>query len=140
MIVTVKSLRGFIAQWAVAQSPYARGPEGLADVLEEVTKRFDAVAPDEMMGTKYLELAPKRSVLQPWLEALLFDIPQVQAWNQRKNGREGLGFTSMHSRPAEPDDDFIDLYALVQNIATSLLTDGHECSVETNRLLAARGD
>lgn len=138
VIVTIKSLRGFIAQWAVTQSPYAC-PDGLAAVLAEVTRRFAALPTQQMMDTAYLVLPPRRITIQAWLETLLFDIPQVQAWNTRKNGREGMGVAGRGIVRPDPDDDFIDLYALAQNVTTSMLLDNdHSCVGCSTRLLEAR--
>jgi hypothetical protein len=143
VIVTIKKLRGYVAQWAVQQSPYATGPEGLDKVLAEVTKRFHASPLLERLAppyhhTPFVQLQPRRSVLHPWLGALLLDIPEVAAWNVRKNGREGMGFTDEFSGPGDPDDDFIDLDALVQNIASSLIADSIECTCRSDGLMAAR--
>jgi hypothetical protein len=124
VIVTIKTLRGYIARWAVQQSPYAHGPEGLDTVLSVVTDRFKSSGDlESMYGTSYLRLTATRDVVQSYLRGLLFDIPQVQAWNERKNKREGYGVVTVYDGEDErdPDDDFIDLDALVQNIATSLL-------------------
>ncbi len=38
------------------------------------------------------------------------------ALNERKNGREGLGFSSRYSKVPDPDDDFIDIMAVAQNV------------------------
>jgi hypothetical protein len=143
VVVMIKSLRGHVARWAVQQSPYETGPEGLDKALAEVTKRFYASPLLERLAppyhhTPFIQLQPRRSVLHPWLEALLFDIPEVAAWNVRKNGREGAGFADAYSGPGNPDDSFIDLYALVQNIASSLIADNIECTCRSAGLMAAR--
>lgn len=142
VVVTIKKLRGYVAQWAVQQSPYETGPEGLDKVLAEVTKRFNASPLLEHLAppyhhTPFIQLQPRRSVLHPWLQALL-DMPEVLRWNQRKNGRDGMGFTDEFSGQGNPDDDFIDLDALVQNIASSLIADSIECTCQSEGLMAAR--
>lgn len=142
VIVTISVLRGYIARWAVQLSPYDTGPDNLDKVLTEVTRRFEASPLLERLAppyhhTPFVQLQPRRSVLHPWLQALL-DMPEVVAWNQRKNGRDGHGVTSRFDALPEPDDAFIDLDALVQNIASSLLVDSLDCDCKSNRLMSAR--
>jgi len=142
VIVTISVLRGYIARWAVQLSPYDTGPDNLDKVLTEVTRRFNASPFLERLAkpyhhTPFIQLLSRRSVLHPWLQALL-DMPEVVAWNQRKNGRDGHGVTSRFDAPPEPDDAFIDLDALVQNIASSLLVDSLDCDCKSNRLMSAR--
>jgi hypothetical protein len=134
LILTIKSLRGHIARWAVQQSPYASGPSDLGVVLDEVTRRFNVLAAEEMMQTKFIRLSFNAGAVDAWLQKLLFDIPQVNGWNERRNGRQGWGAVSMHWPMPEPDDDFIDLHALTRNIAFSLLAEErHEVQVETRQ-------
>lgn len=120
IIVSLRSFRGHVARWAVQQSPYPQGPDGLPEVLLEVCRRF------KERGAKAAGVwfaSPARVALEPWIQELLLDIPQVQKWNERKNLREGLGFTSALEPEPDPDDDFIDLYALTHNIAGSILAE-----------------
>lgn len=136
VVVTAKHLRGVIARWAVQQSPYETGPDDLGIVLAEITRRFNAHPGTKMcMGSRYLELAPSYPELYAFVEPLLDGIPQVQKWNERKNGRDGHGFvTAFDGDKGNPDDDFIDICAIVQNVARDLLTDDIECECRSKRM------
>ena len=48
-------------------------------------------------------------------EDVFESIPEIEELNHRKNGRDGMGFSSRFDTP-EPDDDFIDLGALARNV------------------------
>lgn len=122
IVVLKKMLLGIVARWAVQQSPYTY-PAGLTDVLDEVGRRFDARATDEIMRTRYVSLPVRpRDAIRSFIQDVVIDIPQVQAWNQRKNGNTSpLKFASRYDLPGDPDDDFIDLGALATNIEMALL-------------------
>lgn len=123
MIVLEASLRGIVARWAVQQSPYPAGPEGLGEVLTELTRRFDAKKGKEL----FLVVPATRAALRSLLEGLLLTQPQVHKWNARKNARFGNAVAWSHGAN-DPDDDFIDLDALLQNVVSSLLKDWQELS------------
>jgi len=99
---------GAFAKWAVIQSPYTT-PDNLEEAIHKLSLHF----PEEMFETSYRELIKK---LDPLMEL----IPEIAAWNERKNGNQApLGFASRYGGPA-PDDDFIDLGALARNVAQDL--------------------
>jgi hypothetical protein len=123
VIVLVKSFRGIIARWAVQQSPYPTGPAQLGQVLATVTERFKAFkGKEKCLGTTFIRLPRERKLVQRFVKIVL-EMPEVQAWNRRANGRDGIGITSAYDNEdgCDPNDDFIDLDALVQNIASSLM-------------------
>lgn len=114
---TLKALAGYVAACAVSQSPYAV-PAGLAEVLEA----FQAAATPDFLdfhGVRMRQFGPRE--LEDYLRRVLLPLPQVQAWNEpRSHHGHQVVFRSAFSRPA-PDDDFIDLDALVRNIAALTL-------------------
>jgi hypothetical protein len=119
LIVTTNQAAGELANWAVQQSPY-NVPDNLAEAINGF---IEAWPHDEQLG----EELPMKSwasyqALREALDQILPTIPAIAAWNERKNGREGNGFSSRFEQP-EPDDDFIDLGALANNIARSLWAD-----------------
>lgn len=122
--VLEKSLRGTIAHYAVSQSPYAC-PEGLAEVLAEVQRRFRADPKVETMGlpgaVRIRALEPTFLAAKAYVRALLWDQPQFQAWNVPKKGNARMGIVGFGLPSVEPDCDFIDLDAIVQNVAGRLL-------------------
>jgi len=102
-------LAGQVANLAIRQSPYDC-PEGLGNVVAEFS---EALRPSfDEHGLAKLTMGEIESMLN---EKLL-PLSQVQDWNERKNGRDGYGIVTRFSKP-EPDDDFIDLDALVKNVA-----------------------
>jgi hypothetical protein len=122
--ITLSMLQGHIAMWAVRQSPY-KNPDGLGSVLEQFkTNVLPAFDVNEM---RYSDAHDVRTLV----ELYLFSIPQVMKWNERKNGNQSpLGFCSRYDKP-DPDNDFIDLYALSNNIGRSLMA---ECRAEDNAI------
>jgi hypothetical protein len=123
VIILVNSLRGIVARWAVQQSPYPNGPKCLDQVLVTVTDRFNASpGKEKVMGTTIIRLPRERKLIMSFVKKLL-DMPEVQAWNERANRRDGPGFKSAYDDEDahDPDDDFIDIDALVHNIAASLM-------------------
>jgi len=48
-------------------------------------------------------------------------------WNERKNGNKAeFQFITHYSIDKNPDDDFIDLDALIRNVANSIIREGTE--------------
>lgn len=109
----LNSIAGYIAMWAVRQSPY-HNPDGLNDVISQfniaATCRFDKAGKAQMT----------RQEVKSLLKEFLWPIPQFQKWNERKNGNQApYGFCSRYDQPS-PDNDFIDLDALTGNVVREL--------------------
>lgn len=119
----VTGVCGYIAMWATRQSPY-HAPDGLDGVL----RLFQASVSKESclelhFGSSWLRLDVQcpEAHLRKILQEHLFAIPQVRKWNERKNGNPSpFGFVSRYDRP-NPDDDFIDLDAMVRNISQAVM-------------------
>lgn len=107
--ILLSQILGQIAMWAVRQSPY-RNPEGLADVLSKFsTDSRDIFDANEMVCLSRVEISDM-------LKRFLMPIEQFRKWNERKNGNQSpYGFVSLYYKP-NPDDDFIDLDALIMNV------------------------
>jgi hypothetical protein len=109
-----KELAGVFAMWAVRQSPYIV-PDNLQQGILEFMAGFDCSKP--MLEWKYplefsqavLDSITKSPVCLGWNES----------WNESKNGRDGIVFSSRYGT-AHPDDDFIDLHALQMNICRTI--------------------
>ena len=122
-VFSKRNLLGEIAHWAVCQSPYHR-----PDNLEVVLDKFNAIisAIPEYPTMSYAEI---RELLDE-----LKEIPEFMLWNERKNGRQGHGFSGAGHRDdgsvtffnAKADNDFIDLDALIRNVANSIVREGYE--------------
>jgi len=123
ILVMVSNVCGHIAMWATRQSPY-HAPDFLTDVLREF--QISAIN-DKCHETHYgcfwfnLDKESPASHLSKILKEHLLCDPKVRAWNNRKNGNQSpFGFVSRYDKPS-PDNDFIDLDALVRNIARSCI-------------------
>ena len=93
-----KDFTGALAKWLVKQSPYSV-PDNLAKILADF---HDLIPYDfDENGMAKVSLATMTETINEVLEAM----PDVMALNERKNGREGFGFTSRFSKDPEPDDD-----------------------------------
>jgi len=118
--VSVNYLVGAAAMWAVRLSPYTV-PDNLEVVLRAFRERLDAFPIFRTPGYRGFGGTVTLPTLQRVLKELLLTIPDCAAWNERKNRRDGPGFVSAFSDPPAPDDDFIDLDALVQNIVSTMV-------------------
>ena len=113
---------------AVQQSPYPF-PENLEVVLG---KMHDLISEDvDNTFKKHLKEFESKKECHDYIAKKLHSIPEFEEWNNRKNGREGHGFTGVGhndkgdvvtvSKDPDPDDDFIDLDALTRNVANSAI-------------------
>jgi hypothetical protein len=113
ILIHPKHLAGLFAMSAVRQSPYLV-PDNLEQAIVEFMAGFDCTQP-------LLEWAYPLECSQAVKDSIMKS-PLCLAWNNRKNGREGMGFTSRFDQP-HPDDDFIDLDALQMNICREIFKD-----------------
>jgi hypothetical protein len=102
---------GALAKWLVRQSPYTV-PDNLSICIEKFDKAVDKGYKFDENGIVEIGLLN----LTDKTNQILEEIPEIMILNERKNGREGMGFSSRYSKDPEPDDDFIDIMALAQNI------------------------
>jgi len=104
-----KDFTGALAKCLVKQSPYAV-PDNLEKILIDFHKRvpYDF----DQNGMTLVNLATMTKTINNILESM----PDVMALNKRKNGKEGWGYTSRFTGKPEPDNDFIDIMAVAQNI------------------------
>ena len=104
-------LTGALAKWLVKQSPYT-----VPDNLQTCLEKFEALvkATFAFNSNKMIEI--DLSSLTKQIEPLLEQIPEVMALNNRKNKREGNAYVSRCSPEIDPDDDFICIGAVAQNI------------------------
>lgn len=120
-VISKRQIFGQLANWAVQQSPYHR-PDNLEVVLDKLN-----------VDLKDTPDYPKMSIkeLKEKLDNCLKSYPEFMLWNERKNGRQGMGFSgaghhddgSVTFFNAKADDDFIDLDALIRNVCNSVFND-----------------
>jgi hypothetical protein len=114
LLITTNALAGELASWAVQQSPYG-WPEGLEKALADFRAAWGS-EPDmaDILPMKYWE---NYGELYQALYELFCSTPSIAAWNEPKSGHGAeIVFSDRYSGPA-PDDDFIDLGALANNVA-----------------------
>ena len=112
-LIVQETIIASLAHWAIKQSPYL-----IPDNLNVVLTKFN----DIMNKDSYFEQFCKIRLgwftfreLEEYCHLILEDVPEYLAWNNRKNGNNyPYGFASRYSSPS-PDNDFIDLSALIKN-------------------------
>jgi len=125
ILVSERKFLGSVARWATEQSPYHR-PDNLELVLDRLHSELEWFWKDGQLGFKDFQSSKE---LLDFVKTNLRKIPEYMAWNERKNGRQGNGFSaaghhddgSVTLYNAKADDDFIDLDALERNITNELL-------------------
>ena len=123
-LVSKRDILSEVAKWAVAQSPYHR-PDNLEIVLDKLNEGFGKWGNNNM---GYEHFTYKR--LKDFLGRELRRIPEFLAWNERKNGNQSqYKFIDRYGTKNNPDDDFIDLDALIRNVANSIIREGTEKSI-----------
>lgn len=110
-----KDFTANLAKCLVAQSPYTV-PDNLEKILEEFHQQLPYTFDKNEMAE--VGLAPMTGALYEVME----NIPELMALNERKNGRDGMGISSRYSEKPHPDDDFIDIMAVAQNITCEFAT------------------
>jgi len=120
ILISESQLLGAIAKWGIRQSPYPY-PDNLEVVLRKVHDTVSEFFEHADLG--FIEFDTEDSVREFTHDALK-DIPEWLEWNDRKNGNDApFQFTSRYDTKGNPDDDFIDLDAMIQNIAREMTLD-----------------
>jgi hypothetical protein len=125
---SVGAVVGHFAMWAVRLSPYT-SPDDLGLVLEALKQKLVchvAMATpeaDKELFVKFEWMNISERQLEDVLVDALFRVPEFLRWNDRRNGNPApLGIRTAYDDPSQrdPDDEFIDLYALVGQVARSV--------------------
>lgn len=122
--VSSRNLLGAIGKWAIEQSPYPR-PDNLEKVLDQLYTNTKETFGGGKLG--FVTFDGHHSLVK-FLQENLRSIPEYVGWNERKNGRQGYGFSGAGHHDngdvtlynAKADDDFIDLDALERNVANEI--------------------
>lgn len=127
--VSKNHVLGAVAMWAVRQSPYDV-PDELETVLWKLSSEMDATDLFEKEGFSKGWGELTYYGVRELLDQKLKGIPEFMAWNERKNGNQSeYKFTSRYDGPENPDDDFIDLDALIRNVANTIIREDSERSI-----------
>lgn len=121
-LVSKRNILSEVARWATAQSPYHR-PDNLEVVLDTLSDTLENFGNGK---AGYEDFSYED--LKQFLGDILKAIPEFNLWNERKNGNKSeYKFVSRYSNEeSNPDDDFIDLDALIRNVANSIVRSGTE--------------
>ena len=115
---------GALANWAIRQSPYI-----IPDDLETVLKythhclliELSKLPQEDKMSDGY-RLMVKISLcdINKLLWDILDDFRPFLKWNESKNKTNSIQFSSRYYTEENPDNDFIDLDALLHNVCVSI--------------------
>ena len=119
----------FLAKWLVSLSPYTV-PDNLSICIEKFEMQLSNAFTFDANEMVEIDLSTLTNIVNELIE----NVPEIAALNERKNGREGMGISDRYSAKPDPDDDFIDLMALAQNITCEFADKADaECWLESNR-------
>tara|TARA_R110000772_G_scaffold36387_2_gene87065 strand:- start:559 stop:1053 length:495 start_codon:yes stop_codon:yes gene_type:complete len=100
-----------LAKALVRCSPYTV-PDNLATCIE----KFHDLIKEEFTWDENKMCKVGLLNLTDTVFKILEKIPEIVQLNERKNGKEGMGFSSRYGGEPDPDNDFIDIMAVAQNI------------------------
>lgn len=111
-----KYLLGELARWAVNQSPYY-----VPDNLETVLRKVSDLLPTHEFNDGYgFKIMPAKE-FHKWFFSIIEQVPELVKWNVPKSGHKSSWVScSRYDQPA-PDDDIVDLDALVNNVKLELI-------------------
>ena len=128
-LVGSKEILSVVARWAIQQSPYI--PINLEIMLNKIKDALQAT-PEFMKAEKdnFGFLETDRDRLRPWLQNILFEIPEfmdmnLSAYEKAQKikvddpTRDSFVATSRYWK-IKSEHDFVDVYALVINVCISL--------------------
>lgn len=115
-LITHQEVIGWMAHWAVRQHPYGR-PDGLFDVTDALAEASESW-PDGVPSLRMWRVSGWIEI-ERWMRAALKDHAVLAAWNAPRSGHTQQIVASSRYWGPKPDDDFIDIDALLRNVALS---------------------
>jgi hypothetical protein len=109
--ISKKDFTGNLSRWAVRQSPYS-----CPDNLERVIIKADGAWPSDTIEREHHLKEWSHDEFEEFVHRFVYSTPEVISWNSAKSGRQGNSFVSAFGPLQAPEDDFIDLDALVRNV------------------------
>jgi len=110
------SFTGSLAKWLVKQSPYVV-PDNLSKCLESFHSKLDFLCVWDSADMAQVHLKG----LTHDLNMILESIPEICALNEPKNFTDkDFFFLDRYSAEPNPDDNFIDIMAVAQNMTCDL--------------------
>lgn len=124
-LITTSDIIGQMARWAVVQHPY-NAPPRLENVIAVLKKHAEDTFNDGSEIFKYRWFADYRTLLGWVCEASKPAEEILQLWNTPASGHTAAYvFTSRYDKPM-PEHDFIDIDALLRNVAREVWNDAKE--------------
>ena len=144
--VFLHDITGALAKWAIRQSPYA-----CPDDLETAVKFLDACLcseakklpnDDVLFLSDGIMMKLSLCEVNRMLHDILMSLPQVKAWNQPKDGDcRDITFCSRNGSDASgPDNDFIDINALLHNVCIDIRSERRESDLFDEKFKEEYGD
>lgn len=119
ILVSRNQIVAEVAKFAVLQSPYA-----VPNQLQEALLQLHDQLPHPKATLGFTEVT--RKTLADLIHKAIAAVPEIIEWNRPKSGHTAQNvFVSRYSGPA-PDDDFIDLDALVNNVVRACVNEHRE--------------
>jgi hypothetical protein len=125
LYVFPSQVAGALAMWAIRQSPFDC-PANLQFVVQRFTQLFPKDGDETLRQLGMVKIADQDE-LYAAVMAVFEQIPELLAWNTPKSGGEGTRFVTRYSAP-DPQNDFIDLYALANNVARTVASEEAEAA------------
>lgn len=125
-LVSIKDVIGQMARCAVMQHPY-NAPPRLENVTAGLKYHAQATFADGVDNHR-MHWFTSRQDFEGWLRDALKPVEDImQMWNTPRSGHtSGIAFVSRYDGPAA-EDDFIDIDALLRNVAMAVWNDSEEC-------------
>lgn len=138
-LITSKDILGQMARWAVQQHPF-HAPDGLFEVCNLIDDQAAKHFKDSVPGLPMQWFADSWEI-RDWLRAALKDHPTLTAWNTPRSGHNSNIAISRFDSGPRPEDDFIDIDALMLNVSREAWKDAEEfdkegLSAERDKMLA----
>jgi hypothetical protein len=118
VLASKKDFTGALAKWLVKQSPYTV-PKHLDVIIEKFDKELEKTFHFSELGFTNLDLSKSTLIFNSILEK----IEEMNILNTPVNGNIDHLVISMCTGDINPDDDFIDILAVAQNITVEFATE-----------------
>lgn len=129
-LISKTDVIGQMARFAVTQHPY-NAPPRLDNVTAVIAHHAKQTFKDGVETHPMQWFESSRDILA-WVREALKPVEDImQLWNTPASGHTGHVFTSRYDGPA-PEDDFIDIDALLGNVAREVWNDANEYSKEAS--------
>lgn len=115
-LITHQDVVGWMTHWAVRQHPYGR-PDGMFDVTDRLSEASEGW-PDGVPSLRMWRVSGYLEIEQ-WMREALKDHPVLTAWNTPRSGHTQQIVASSRYWTVKAEHDFIDIDALLRNVALS---------------------